>query len=161
MADEMMVREAKAVYESLKKYFDHIGMKYQVQAEEPEEQYVIQFGMKGYDIPMEFHIFIHVDPGIIRVISPQPVKFEAEKRLEAALAICKINNKIIDGAYSMDLETGMVLYTQTTCFMGSLLSDEVFAYLLGMSGSIVDHFNDKLLMLQTGMIDLEGFIHGM
>ena len=159
MADEKRIREAKVVYESLRKFFDKIGLKYQVLTEDSEEEYVIKYGMKGDDIPMDFLFLIRVDSGIIKVVSPQPVRIETEKRLEAALAICKINNEIVDGSYSMDLENGTVFYSQTTCFLGSLVSDEVFAYLLGLSGSIVDHYNDKLLMLQAGMIDLEGFIN--
>ena len=159
MADEKRIREAKVVYDSFRKYMDGMDFHYQVQLEEPERMYILKFGVSGDDIPMQFHALIDVKRGIIKVVSPQPVRFEAEKRAEAALALCKINDSIVDGSYSMDLEDGTVLFNETTCFMGSLLSDEVFHYLIGVSSFTVDEYNEKLLMLQTGMMDLETFIN--
>lgn len=158
MASEKQIQEAKTIYTSLKDFFDGVNYRYQVIAEEPERIYVFEYGVRGEDIPMDFRILIEVERGIIKFISPQPVRFSPDKRPDAAMAICAINDAIVDGSYSMNLEDGRVMYTQTTCFRGSLISPEVFRYMIGLSNSIVDAFNDKLLLLQNGIMDLDAFI---
>lgn len=158
MVDEKKIKEAKVVFDSFKRFLDSKNWNYTVVDEKPEEIYTFKFTVRGDDLPMDFIVMIQVDRGIIKFVSPQPVKFDNEKLSEAALALCKINDDIADGAYSLDIKKGMVLFNMTTCFRGSLLSDEVFSYLLGMSGAIVDNYNDKLLMLQKGLIDLETFL---
>lgn len=158
MASEKQIQEAKTIYESLKGFFADVNYRYKVVNEEPERIYVLEYGVRGDDIPMDFSILIEVERGILKFISPQPVRFSPEKRADAAMAICAINDAIVDGSYSMDLEDGTVTYMQTTCFRGSLISPEVFRYMIGLSNSIVDAFNDKLLLLQNGIMDLDAFI---
>ena len=158
MATEKQIQEAKTIYQSLTGFFAEVNYRYKVVAEEPDRIYVLEYGVRGEDIPMDFRILIEVERGIMKFISPQPVRFSPEKRAEAALAICAINDAIVDGSYSMDLKDGTVMYMQTTCYRGSLISSEVFRYMIGLSNSIVDAFNDKLLMLQNGIMDLDAFI---
>lgn len=158
MASEKQMQEAKTIYEALKNFFADVDYRYKVIAEEPEKIYVLEYGVRGEDIPMDFRILIEVERGIMKFISPQPVRFAPEKRPDAAMAICAINDAIVDGSYSMDLQDGTVTYMQTTCFRGSLISPEVFRYMIGLSNSIVDAFNDKLLLLQNGIMDLDAFI---
>ena len=158
MASEKQVQEARAIFESLTRFFADVNYRYKVVAEEPEKIYVLEYGVRGDDIPMDFRILIEVERGIMKFISPQPVRFSPEKRPDAAMAICAINDSIVDGSYSMNVADGTVMYMQTTCYRGSLISPEVFRYMIGLSNSIVDAFNDKLLMLQNGIMDLDAFI---
>ena len=158
MANDKQIQEAKTIYEALKGFFTEVKYRYKVVAEEPEKIFVLEYSVRGDDIPMDFRILIEVERGIMKFISPQPVRFPPEKRPDAAMAICAINDAIVDGSYSMNLEDGGVMYMQTTCFRGSLISPEVFRYMIGLSNSIVDAFNDKLLLLQNGIMDLDAFI---
>lgn len=158
MATEKQIKEAKTIFESLKGFFTDVKYRYKVIAEEPERIFGLEYGVRGDNIPMDFRILIEVERGIIKLISPQPVRFPPEKRPDAAMAICALNDAIVDGSYSMDLKDGSVMYTQTTCFRGSVISSEVFRYMVGLSNSIVDAFNDKLLMLKNGTMDLDAFV---
>ena len=49
-------------------------------------------------------------------------------------------------------------YRMTNSFMESVISEEVFAYLLYASCNVIDDFNDKFLMLAKGMLTLEQFL---
>lgn len=57
------------------------------------------------------------------------------------------------------LELLQKLFRETGLF--TLISDEVFDYMLGMSINIVDEFNDKLLMLSKGLIDMDALISSL
>ena len=44
------------------------------------------------------------------------------------------------------------------CFRGSLVGEETIAYLMGASLFTLDHYNDRLLMLKMGALDLDTFV---
>ena len=53
---------------------------------------------------------------------------------------------------------GLVFFRMTNSYMDSNLSSEVYKYLLYCASQTIDAFNDKLLMLSKGIIDVEQFI---
>jgi hypothetical protein len=145
--------EAKAVFDSLVQHLNDINLKFE--AKELEERYMIKFNMGGDDIPMRFFIYVNPVHQIITLHSPQPVTFPADKIDEACKALCAINYRLSDGDFQIDIRDGEVLFNMSNCYAGSLISTEVFNYMLGMSINIVDEFNDKLLLLSKGLIDLD------
>ena len=145
--------EAKSVFDSLVQHLNDINLKFE--ASELEERYMIKFNMGGDDIPMRFFIYVNPAHQIITLHSPQPVTFSADKIDEACKALCAINYRLSDGDFQIDIRDGEVLFNLSNCYAGSLISTEVFNYMLGMSINIVDEFNDKLLLLSKGLIDLD------
>ena len=150
------MQEAKAVFESLVNHLNNIHLNFA--QEELEDRFVIRFNMSGDDIPMRFFLYVNPNQRIITLHSPQPVTFPADKLDIGCKAICAINYRLSDGDFQIDIRDGEVLFNMSNSYADSLISDEVFNYMLGMSINMVDEFNDKLLMLSKGLISLEQFI---
>lgn len=151
--------EGKQVFDSLVKHLHDVKLNFE--AKELEDRYMIRFNMSGDDIPMRFFIYVNPNHRIITLHSPQPVKFSADKIDAACKAICAINYRLTDGDFQIDIRDGEVLFNMSNSYAGSLISDEVFDYMLGMSINIVDEFNDKLLMLSKGLIDMDTLISSL
>lgn len=146
-------KEAKIVFDSLVQHLHDIKLNFA--QEELDDRYVVRFNMSGDDIPMRFFIYVNPDKQLITLHSPQPVTFPADKIDLACKAICAINYRLTDGDFQIDVRDGEVLFNMSNSYAGSLISKDVFDYMLGMSINIVDEFNDKLLMLSKGLIDLD------
>lgn len=149
---ERMV-EGKAVFDSLVAHLHDIKLNFE--AKELEDRYMVKFNMSGDDIPMRFFIYVNPQHQIITLHSPMPVTFSADKIDEGCKAVCMINYRLTDGDFQIDVRDGEVLFNMSNCYAGSLIANDVFNYMLGMSINIVDEFNDKLLMLSKGLIDLD------
>lgn len=147
------MKEGKAVFDNLVNHLHSINLNFAT--EELEDRFVIRFNMSGDDIPMRFFVYVNPQHRIITLHSPQPVKFDADKLDLGCKAIAAINYRLTDGDFQIDIRDGEVLFNMSNCYAGSLISGEVFDYMLGMSINIVDEFNDKLLMLSKGLIDLD------
>ena len=153
------MQEAKAVFESLVNHLNNIHLNFA--QEELEDRFVIRFNMSGDDIPMRFFLYVNPNQRIITLHSPQPVKFSEDKLDIGCKAICAINYRLTDGDFQIDIRDGEVLFNMSNSYADSLISDEVFNYMLGMSINIVDEFNDKLLMLSKGLIDLDTLLESL
>ena len=145
--------EGRAVFESLVQHLNNIKLNFA--QEEQEDRFMIKFNMSGDDIPMRFFIYVNPAHQIITLHSPISVKFPADKIDIACKALCAINYRLTDGDFQIDIRDGEVLYNMSNSYAGSLISNDVFNYMLGMSINIVDEFNDKLLMLSKGLIDMD------
>ena len=145
--------EGRAIFQNLVKHLHDIKLKFE--EKELENSFMIKFNMGGDDIPMRFFIYVNPDKQLITLHSPQPVTFPADKIDLACKAICAINYRLTDGDFQIDIRDGEVLFNMSNSYAGSLISTEVFDYMLGMSINIVDEFNDKLLMLSKGLIDFD------
>lgn len=153
------MQEAKVVFDSLVAHLNNIKLNFA--QEELEDRFVIRFNMSGDDIPMRFFLYVNPNQRIITLHSPQPVKFPEDKMDIGCKAICAINYRLSDGDFQIDIRDGEVLFNMSNSYAGSLISDEVFNYMLGMSINIVDEFNDKLLMLSKGLIDLDTLLESL
>lgn len=153
MADEKTIKNAKSTFNTLCTYLDKIGWHY----EKHEEDLTIHFGVRGDDLPMDFFIELDADRELIKLFSPLPFNFDESKRVEGAIVICRANYKLADGYFDYNYKDGGILYKITNSFKSSLMSQEFFRYLVGVSVSTVDQFNDKFLMVSKGVMPVEDF----
>lgn len=154
MAEIKNLELAKATFETLCKSLDAQDWHYK----KDEEKLIIECGARGEDLPMDFNVHVDADRMIVSLLSFLPFKIQEDKRLEAAVAVCAINNVSIDGCFDYDVATGNLFFRMTNSFLESVLDEEVFKYMLILSCQFVDKYNDKFLMLSKGMITLEQFL---
>jgi hypothetical protein len=64
----------------------------------------------------------------------------------------------VDGCFDYDLSDGQILFRLTSSYRDSLLSEALFEYMVMVSASTIDKYNDRFFMLAKGMISLEQFI---
>ena len=156
MATLKQKKAAEAVFNTIIKYLDGANLKYDIKDAQGDD-YMINLNMKGDDFPIHMYIIVDADREIILLKSLEFTTFGMDQIDLAAKAVCFLNDTIADGSYALNIETGSVMWTATTCFRGSLIGEEAIHYLIGISVTTLDAFNDKLMMLKMGILNLESF----
>lgn len=153
MSNDKKLTKAQSVFKSLCEMLDEKELRY----EKHEEDLVVNFYMSGDDIPMQFIISVDAKREMIRFLSPIPVTFEGEKKVEGAIATCQANYRLADGSFDYDFKQGKVLFRMTASYIDSLISKALFEYMLLAATFAVDEYNDKLFMLAKGKLPIEEF----
>ena len=154
MANEKELELGKKIYEDLCQGLDTQDWKY----DRHDEDLTITMGMRGDDLPVEIIARVNAAAQVVSIFSVLPVKVPDEKKVDIAMAICIANNGLVNGAFDLDLEKGRIVWRLCTTYRGSLLGNEAYHYMVVVSASTVDKYNDRFLMLAKGMIDLEKFV---
>lgn len=153
MADSMREHSVKT-FQTLCNMLDNNDWHYQ----KHEDDLVITCGAQGDDLPMEIIIRIDVGRQIVLLLSEIPFTVEVDKRMETAVAVSIVNNRLVDGCFDFDISSGDLFFRMTSSFVASEISEDVFKYMLYCSCIAIDEYNDKFLMLSKGMISIESFM---
>ena len=123
-----------------------------------EERLSIECGAQGEDLPMEINVRVDADRMLVMLLSKLPYAIPEDKRLDVAIAVSVVNNALVDGSFDYDIASGSIFFRMTNSFLESVISDEVFTYMLFCSCQTIDEYNDKFLMLGKGVLTLEQFL---
>ena len=107
---------------------------------------------------MTLHIILRTDRQIVSVLSVMPFKISETYRNDAAIAVTAANHGLIDGSFDLNMQTGEIRFRLTSCFIGTVLSEDLYAYLMYVSAETIDRYNDRFRDLNDGKLDLEGFL---
>lgn len=154
MAQEYDMKKAYEVYETLCNMLDHIGWRY----DKVEEKLMIKSGVKGDDLPIEFIVMVKPRNEVVQFLSALPFNMPEDKRVDGALAICAANFGLVDGSFDYDLSDGQIVFRLVSSYRDSLLSEALFEYMVMVSASTIDKYNDRFFMLAKDMITLEKFL---
>lgn len=154
MATENQINQAEIAFDTLCETLNEMGWTYG-----KEDRFTIETGAAGDDIPMILKITIDPDRQLISLLSPFEFTVPEEKRIEVAAAICAINYMLVDGNFDYNVGNGRIIFRITSSIINSLVSKEVFKYLILVSCKTIDDYNDKLLLLSKGEITLESFLN--
>lgn len=157
MEDEQIRTEIAAKNtEVLLSMLENRKLKYTVE-EQTEARTHIRIHFTGEDMPMTLHIILRTDRQIVSVLSVMPFRISAEHLNDAAIAVTAANHGLIDGSFDLNMQTGEIRFRLTSCFIGTVLSEELYAYLMYVSAETIDRYNDRFRDLNDGSLDLEGF----
>lgn len=123
-----------------------------------EEANVIRFAVTGDDLPIDIIVFVDAERQLVRIISPLDCTFPEDRRLDGAIAICRLNYILRDGNFDYDYTNGTVMFKCTTSFLDSLISVDALEYMVNLTLENVDWYNDRLLALAKGNITLDEFM---
>jgi len=154
MSEALELQQAKQVYASLVNMLETRNWKF----EKFEDDLVIRSGIKGDDLPIEFIMFVKPKNQVVQFISKLPFNMPEDKRVEGAIAVSVANYGLVDGSFDYDISDGEIRYRLTSSYRESILSDDLFEYMIMCAASTVDEYNDRFFMLAKGMIDVEKFI---
>ena len=154
MIDEKKMELAKQVYQTLCRAIEKREWKY----DKNEEGLIVNFGVNGDDVPMQFLILVDAERQLIRVMSPLPFKMSESNRMEGAIAACAASFALADGSFDYDLSDGTVLFRMTASFRESLIGEGLFQYLISCSCATIDKYNDQFLALDKGIVSITDFI---
>lgn len=153
MAGTVNLKKAKEVFNSLCEMLDGKDGRY----EKHEDDLVVTFIVGGDDIPMQFIMNVDAERELVRLISPIPVTFDDDKRIEGAIATSQVNYRLADGSFDYDFRGGKVFFRMTSSFRDSLISQKLLEYMMMCAAFTVDEYNDKFFMLAKGQMPIEEF----
>lgn len=146
----------QTVYETICQMFDDKGFHYQ----RHDDQHYVTCTLRGEDIPMDIIFDVRDERQLVKLVSFMPFKVPEDKKMDVILAITAVNNWLIDGAFVFDIEKGIITFTLTSSYIESILGKELFEYMLMVSASTIDDYNDKFMMIAKGMMSFEQFLQG-
>lgn len=154
MAEELNMEKAKEVYATLIRMLDGIEWKY----EKHEDELLIKSGVRGDDLPIDFIMVVRPKNQVVQFISSMPFNMPEDKRVDGAIAVAVANYGLVDGSFDYDLRDGEIRFRLTCSYRESTLSEELFNYMVMVSASTVDNYNDKFFMISKGMMTVQQFI---
>ncbi len=156
-AEQNRIETVSRNTEVLISMLDRRELKYTIE-ERSEGRTHIRIRFTGEDLPISLHIILRTDRQIVSVLSAMPFHISEERMQDAAIAVAAANHGLIDGSFDLNMKTGEIRFRLTSCFIGTVLSEELFAYLVFVSAETIDRYNDRFSDLNEGKLDLAGFI---
>ena len=158
MEDEQKrIETAAQNTEVLLAMLEHRKLKYTIE-ERTDVRTHIRIHFTGEDLPMTLHIILRTDRQIVSVLSVMPFRIDEARRNDAAIAVTAANHGLIDGSFDLNMQTGEIRFRLTSCFIGTVLSEALYAYLMFVSAETIDRYNDRFRDLNEGKLNLEGFL---
>lgn len=154
MTDEKNMKQAQTVYETICKTLESRDWNFT----RHDEDLTITCGARGEDLPMDIILVVNPRAQVVSLFSPMPFKIAEEKRVDAALAVCIANYGLVNGSFDYDLSDGEIRFRLTSSYRESILSEELFNYMIVVAAGTVDDYNDKFLMISKGMFSIEQFV---
>ncbi len=155
MATAQEMELAREVYYNIMYHLNNLDWKY----DRLDDKLIIKSGLKSKDLPIEFLIVVKPENKVVQFISKLPFDIPEDKRVEAAIAICAINYKLVDGSFDYDISNGNILYRLTCSYRGNTITSDLVEYIIAVAAGTVDNYNDQLFMLAKDMITLEQILN--
>ncbi len=154
MAEEMLIAEAKKVFDGLCAALDANKWKYQ----KDEAELVISCGAQGEDLPIELVVRVDAKRRLVILLSKLPFVVAEDKRMDACVAVSAVNSRLVDGSFDYNVLNGKMFFRMTNSYIDSALSESVYMYMIYCACHTIDEYNDQFLMLSKGMLSLEQFL---
>ena len=151
---EVNMTKAKETFATLCSMLDNKGWHY----EKKEDELLIKSGVKGDDFPIDFIMTVDPQSEIVTFLSLLPFKADESKRIDMAVAVCVANYGLKDGSFDYKVEDGSIIFRLTSSYRGRTLSEDLFEYMLMVSATTVDEYNDKFFMISKGAMSIQQFI---
>lgn len=153
MLEEAKELSAKKIYDTAISVLDKRGWHYST-----EEDMIIRLKVKGEDLPIDLVLVVDKEKQILQMLSPLPFEFSEEKRVEGSIATCAINYNLLYGNFDYNFDKGNICYRMIVPFHDSEIGFGLIDFLVSCICSLVDDYNDKLLALGKGYIDINEFM---
>jgi hypothetical protein len=154
MTDENKMMQAKAVFADICESLDARDWHY----DKNEEDLAIRCSVTSDDLPIELIIQVDAPRYLLMLLSQIPFATPEDKRLELAIAVSIVNNRLVDGCFDYDVKSGRMFFRMTNSYLDSKIGDEVFSYMIVCSASTIDNYNEKFMLLAKNIISLEKFM---
>ncbi len=151
--DEKDKTQAQTVYKTVCAALEELGLKF----DRHDDKLVVSCEGVGEDLPIEMRIMVMPEQHIVSLISQMPFKVPEARRPDVALVTSIANYKMVDGNFDFNTNLGTVFYRHTTSYGASLISKEVIKYLMTLSITMIDEFNDKFMAVSTGAMSVDDF----
>ena len=146
-------KEASSLYKTLCQTLDNMKWHYTKE----EDKLIIRTSAVGQDLSMKLFMKIDADKQVMYLKSPMPFEVPAYAREKIMTAVIMANYTMLNGSFEMDLSDGYLAFKMVVPYMESIISEKVCHYMITLSCSMTDKFNDKFKALVDGTMTLNEF----
>lgn len=146
-------KEARSLYKTLCQTLDNMKWRY----DKEEDKFIIRTSAVGKDLSMKLFMKIDADRQVMYLKSPMPFDIPAYSREKLTTAIIMANYSMLNGSFEFDLNDGYLAFKMVIPYMESIISEKVCHYMITLSCSMTDKFNDKFKALVDGSMSLSEF----
>lgn len=151
MADAQRLKNAKAVYSTLCGMLDDRNWKYR----KDEENLKVSCSASGEDLSIDVRFTVDAERDVVMFISNLDLNVPQGMEETMAQAVSMINYAMVAGCFDYSPAKGNLCFRMTSSYRDSLIGKEALDYMLVVSCSTVDEYNDKLLMIAKGNMSLD------
>lgn len=149
--EEQKARQARVALDTVCAMFDDRGWRYEKDVENLEAR----CSATGDDLPIAVRFKVDAEREVVMFLSSLNFNIPEDKRAELSVATNMINNALVAGSFDFSYENGAIAFRMVNSYCDSLISKEVYDYMLVVGCQTVDEYNDKLLMVAKGTMSLE------
>lgn len=153
MDREINIKSAQEHFDLICRNLDEHNCKY----DKNPEELAVSLTVSGKSLPITLRFFIDAEHELITLYSIMSFEIPEEKRLEAAVAVGKINYMLTLGNLNLDINTGKIYFNINVSYRDSRLGSEVITNMLSSTLTVVSDFAEKFFMLSKGYLSLEKF----
>lgn len=146
--------KALAVFDTVCRTIDSENLKYNAD----KDKLIVFLSAKGEDLPINVLFKVDAEREVLTVHSLLDTQVEDDKRIEFAVAVNAANYALVNGSFDYSIEDGRIVYRMAQPYLDVGVSENIVQYMLYCVFSTVDEYNDRFLMLDKGMIDIEKFV---
>ena len=146
-------QEALSLYKTMCSALDKMGWRY----EKEEDEFVVRTSAVGKDIAMPLFIKVDAERQVMYIKSAMPFRIQVDVRETITKAVVLANLTMLNGSFEFDAGDGYLAFKVVTPYMGSILSEQVCHYMIDITCSMTDKFNDKFKALVDGTMTLYEF----
>lgn len=147
---------SREVYDLIKIVLDDMELDY----EADDDNLRIHFYYQGEDMRHRMNISIDSERANFRVVVVLPFDIDIEKKHSMAEAVCRINDTLMMGQFTYDMEKDIAFET-CQLFVDSMISRELIEMAVNLSISTVGRYDDRLLAINKGYLNPEEVFKGM
>ena len=144
---------ANALYKTLCTTLDNMKWKYSKE----EDKYIVRTSAVGDDLSMKLMMKIDAERQVMYLKSPMPFTIHENVRDLMGKAILIANYSMLNGSFEFDFSDGYLAFKMVIPYMESIISEAVCKYMIVLSCSMTDKFNDKFQALSEGRMTLAEF----
>ena len=145
--------EARALYKTLCQTLDNMKWHYSKE----EENFIVRTSAVGDDLSMKLTIKIDAERQVMYLKSPMPFAIPDRARDTVGKAVLFANYSMLNGSFEFDFSDGWLAFKMVIPYMGSVISEEVCHYMIVLSCTMTDKFNDKFQAVSEGRMTLDQF----
>ena len=146
-------KEAKSLYKTLCQTLDNMKWHYTKE----EDKFVIRTSAIGKDLSMKLFMKIDAERQVMYLKSPMPFDIPVSAREQVTKAVVLANYSMLNGSFEFDVTDGYLAFKMVVPYMESIISEKVCHYMITVSCSMTDKFNDKFKALVDGVMTLAEF----
>ena len=147
---------AKDILQTFEDVLDEMEMKH----ETSENDFRIHFYYQGEDMRHRMNISIDPERANFRLVIVLPFDITSEKALDIAEAVCRINDTLMIGQFTYDMEQD-VAFEACQLFIDSMISRELIETSINLSISTVGRYDDRLLAINKGYLQANEVFKGL